>query len=296
MQRADGEILAARAAAAFGVPFTLSTMSVCSIEDVAAHSRAPFWFQLYVMRDRGFVESLMQRAAATGCPALMVTLDLQLVGQRHKDLRNGMATPPRLGLSTALQFVSRPAWCFDMLRTRRHRLGNLVGHAKGADDLTSMAEWVASQFDLEFCWDDIAWIRERWTGKLILKGVLDAEDARLAAATGADAIVVSNHGGRQLDGAPSSISKLASIVEAVGNSIEVHVDGGISSGQDVFRALALGAQGTYIGRAFLYGLGALGEAGVTRALDIIAGELDTTMALCGERSIAEIGSHNLEEN
>ncbi|RYE10105.1 MAG: alpha-hydroxy-acid oxidizing protein [Hyphomicrobiales bacterium] len=294
MQRADGEILGARAAAAFGVPFTLSTMSVCSIEDVATHSKAPFWFQLYVMRDRGFVESLMQRAEAAGCPALMVTLDLQLVGQRHKDLRNGMATPPRLGLSTALQLASRPAWCFDMLRTRRHRLGNLVGHAKGADDLTSMAQWVASQFDLEFCWDDIAFIRERWKGKLILKGVLDAEDARLAAATGADAIVVSNHGGRQLDGAPSSISKLASIAEAVGDRIEVQVDGGITSGQDVFRALALGAKGAYIGRAFLYGLGALGEAGVTRALDIIASELDTTMALCGERSIADIGRHNLE--
>ena len=296
MQRADGEILAARAAAAFGVPFTLSTMSICSIEDVAKYAGSPFWFQLYMMRDRGFVESLMQRAQAGGCAALMMTLDLQLVGQRHKDLRNGMATPPRFGLSTALQMASRPAWCFDTLRTRRHRLGNLVGHAKDADGLTSMAEWVTSQFDLDFCWDDIAWVRERWPGKLILKGVLDADDARLAAATGADAIVVSNHGGRQLDGAASSISKLASVVDAVGDRIEVHVDGGIRSGQDVFRALALGARGTYIGRAFLYGLGALGEAGVRQSLEIIASELDTTMALCGERSVADIGRHNLEEN
>ncbi len=294
MQHADGEILAARAAEQFGVPFTLSTMSVCSIEDVAAQCDKPFWFQLYVMRDRGFVEGLMQRAAQANCSALMVTLDLQVVGQRHKDVRNGLSTPPRLGLSSALQLALRPRWCAGMLQTRRHRLGNLVGHAKGADDLTSMSAWVAQQFDLEFSWDDLAWIRQRWPGKLILKGIMDADDARIAAATGADAIVVSNHGGRQLDGAPSTISKLPSIVEAVGDRIEVHMDGGIRSGQDVFRALALGARGTYIGRPFLYGLGALGGAGVSLALSIIARELDTTMALCGLRGIAEIGPQSLE--
>jgi L-lactate dehydrogenase (cytochrome) len=294
MQHADGEILAAQAAEQFGVPFTLSTMSVCSIEDVAAQCRKPFWFQLYVMRDRGFVEGLMHRALAANCSALMVTLDLQVVGQRHKDVRNGLSTPPRLGLSSALQLALRPRWCAGMLRTHRHRLGNLVGHAKGADDLTSMSAWVADQFDLEFSWDDLAWVRSRWPGKLILKGIMDADDARLAASTGADAIIVSNHGGRQLDGAPSTISKLPLIVEAVGDRIEVHMDGGIRSGQDVFRALALGARGTYIGRPFLYGLGALGKAGVSLALSIIARELDTTMALCGLRGIAEIGPHNLE--
>jgi len=294
MQHADGEILAAQAAAEFGVPFTLSTMSVCSIEDVAAQCTKPFWFQLYVMRDRGFVEDLIRRAAAANCAALMVTLDLQVLGQRHKDVRNGLATPPRLGLSSALQLALRPRWCAGMLATRRHRLGNLVGHARGADDLTSMSAWVADQFDLEFSWDDLAWIRGRWPGKLILKGIMDADDARLAAATGADAIIVSNHGGRQLDGAPSTISKLPSIVEAVGDRIEVHMDGGIRSGQDVFRALALGARGTYIGRPFLYGLGALGKAGVDLALGIIARELDTTMALCGLRAVAEIGPHSLE--
>lgn len=294
MQHPDGEILAARAAEQAGVPFTLSTMSVCSIEDVAAHCTGPFWFQLYVMRDRGFVDALIRRAMQAKCSALMVTLDLQVVGQRHKDLRNGLSTPPRLGLSSALQLALRPRWCARMLSTRRHRLGNLVGHAKGADDLTSMSAWVADQFDLEFSWDDLAWIRHRWPGKLILKGIMDADDARLAAATGADAVIVSNHGGRQLDGAASTISKLPSIVDAVGDRIEVHMDGGIRSGQDVFRALALGARGTYIGRPFLYGLGALGEAGVRRALEIIAAELDTTMALCGERDVTAIGLHNLE--
>ena len=294
MQHADGEILAAQAAEAFGVPFTLSTMSVCSIEDVAAHCTKPFWFQLYVMRDRGFVDALMQRAIEAKCSALMVTLDLQVVGQRHKDLRNGLSTPPRLGLSSALQLAMRPRWCAQMLATRRHRLGNLVGHAKGADDLTSMSAWVADQFDLEFSWEDLAWIRQRWPGKLILKGIMDADDARIAASAGADAIVVSNHGGRQLDGAPSTISKLPSIVEAVGDRVEVHFDGGIRSGQDVLRAIALGARGTYIGRPFLYGLGALGGAGVSLALEIIFNELDTTIALCGERHIREIGPHNLE--
>jgi L-lactate dehydrogenase (cytochrome) len=294
MQHADGEILAARAAATSGVPFTLSTMSVCSIEDVEAATKTPFWFQLYVMKDRGFVGALIDRAKAANCSALMVTLDLQIVGQRHKDIRNGLSTPPKFGIATLLQLASRPAWCLEMLGTSRRRLGNLVGHAKGATDLTSMSDWVASQFDLDFTWDDIAFIRARWPGKLILKGVLDAEDARLAADTGADAVVVSNHGGRQLDGAPATICKLPDVVQAIGDRAEVHFDGGIRCGQDVFRALAMGARGTYIGRAYLYGLGAMGEAGVGRALSIIANELDITMALCGERNIRAVGRHNLE--
>ena len=294
MQHADGEILAARAAAAFGVPFTLSTMSVCSIEDVAAATRSPFWFQLYVMRDRGFVASLVQRARDAGCTALVVTLDLQVVGQRHKDIRNGLATPPRIDLRSVLQMALRPRWCLGMLKTRHRRLGNLVGHAPGADDLRSMSEWVATQFDLEFSWTDIEWLRGLWPGKLILKGIMDPEDARAAAATGADALIVSNHGGRQLDGAPSSISKLRQVVEAVGERIEVQFDGGIRSGQDVFRALALGARGVHIGRPYVYGLGAMGGTGVTRALEILASELDITMALCGERRIADIGAHNLD--
>jgi L-lactate dehydrogenase (cytochrome) len=294
MQHAGGEILAARAAEAFGVPFTLSTMSVCSIEDVAASVTKPFWFQLYVMRDRGFVKSLVERAINAGCTVLVVTLDLQVVGQRHKDIRNGLSTPPRIDARSLAQMASRPLWCWQMLKTRHRRLGNLVGHAPGAKNLRSMSEWVAKQFDLEFSWDDIEWLRQIWPGKMILKGVMDAEDGRLAAATGADAIVVSNHGGRQLDGCPSSISKLPSIVEAVADKVEVHFDGGIRSGQDVFRALALGAHAVHIGRPYVYGLGAMGGKGVTRALEIIASELDVTMALCGERTIADIGPHNLD--
>lgn len=294
MQHADGEILAARAAESFGVPFTLSTMSVCSIEDVAAATSKPFWFQLYVMRDRGFVRSLMDRALSAGCSTLVVTLDLQVVGQRHKDLRNGLSTPPRFDIGSALQVLTRPRWCMGMLKTKRRRLGNIVGHAPGADDLRSMSEWVASQFDLEFSWSDIDWLREAWPGKLILKGVLDVEDAKTAMATGADAVVISNHGGRQLDGAPSTISKLPAIANALGGSIELHLDGGIRSGQDVFRALALGADGVHIGRPYIYGLGALGQGGVRLALSIISSELDVTMALCGERRIADIGRHNLE--
>jgi L-lactate dehydrogenase (cytochrome) len=294
MQHANGEILVARAAQSFGVPFTLSTMSVCSIEEVARATSTPFWFQLYVMRDRGFVRSLIDRAKAAGCSALVVTMDLQIVGQRHKDQRNGLSTPPRLNLPTLLQLAARPRWCLGMLGARSRRLGNLVGHAEGAKDLTSMSAWVAGQFDLEFCWDDIAWLRQHWGGTLILKGIMTAEDAREAAATGADAIVVSNHGGRQLDGAPSTLSVLPGIVDAVGDRLEVQVDGGIRSGQDVFRALALGARGTYVGRPYVYGLGAMGEAGVRRALDIIATELDVTMALCAERMVASIGPHNLE--
>lgn len=294
MQYPDGEILAARAAETFGVPFTLSTMSVCSIEQVAAMTTRPFWFQLYMMKDRGFIRSLIERARLAGCSALVVTLDLQIVGQRHKDIRNGLAIPPKFGLSSFLQLAARPRWCLGMLSTRNRRLGNIVGHARGADDLRTMSLWVAEQFDVEFCWDDIAWIREQWPGKLILKGVMTAEDAVRAAQTGADAVIVSNHGGRQLDGAASTISVLPSIVDAVDGRTEIHIDGGIRSGQDVFRALANGANGVYIGRPFLYGLAALGEPGVRRVLEIIAAELDVTMALCGERDIRNVGRHNLE--
>ena len=281
LQHADGEILAARAAERFGVPFTLSTASICSIEDVAAQTRSPFWFQLYVMRDRDFVERLIDRAKAAGCSALVLTLDLQMQGQRHKDIKNGLAVPLRPTLRTLLDLAARPAWCLRMLGTRRRSFGNIVGHAKGVSDMGSIAEWTLRQFDPALSWKDVEWIKRRWGGKLVLKGIMDAEDARLALNTGADAIIVSNHGGRQLDGAPSTIAALPAIVEAVGHQIEVHVDGGIRSGQDVLRARALGARGTYIGRAFLYGLGAMGEAGVTRALEIIHKELDLTMAFCG---------------
>ncbi|MCP4766700.1 MAG: alpha-hydroxy-acid oxidizing protein [Gammaproteobacteria bacterium] len=293
MQHPDGEIRAARAAEKFGVPFTLSTMSICSIEDVAEHTSKPFWFQLYVMKDREFIGRLIDRARDAGCSALMLTLDLQILGQRHNDIRNGLSVPPKPTLSAALQIISRPRWCLDMLTTRRHAFGNIVGHVKDVGDLSSLTAWVGEQFDPRLAWEDIDWIRERWGGKLILKGILDAEDARMAVKTGADAIIVSNHGGRQLDGARSSISALPEIVDAVGNDIEVHFDGGIRSGQDVLKAVCLGAKSTYIGRAFIYGLGAGGEAGVTQALDIIYRELDTTMALCGERLLQNLGPHNL---
>jgi L-lactate dehydrogenase (cytochrome) len=293
MQHPDGEIRAARAAEKFGVPFTLSTMSICSIEDVAAHTEKPFWFQLYVMKDRDFVGRLIDRAKDAGCSALMLTLDLQILGQRHNDLRNGLAAPPAISLSTALQLATRPRWCLGMLTTRRHGFGNIIGHVKGVSDLSSLGAWTSEQFDPQLSWADIDWIRERWGGKLILKGILDAEDARMAASSGADAIVVSNHGGRQLDGARSSISALAEIVDAVGSDIEVHFDGGIRSGQDVLKAICLGAKATYIGRAFIYGLGARGEAGVRQALEIIQRELDITMALCGERLLTNLGHHNL---
>ncbi len=285
MQHADGEILAARAAEKFGVPFTLSTMSICSIEDIAAHTKAPFWFQLYVLRDRAFIERLIDRAKAANCAALVLTLDLQILGQRHKDIRNGLSAPPKLTAKNILNMMTRPRWCAGMLQTRRHGFGNIVGHVQGVDDMSSLSAWTASQFDPTLNWSDVEWIKKRWGGKLILKGILDAEDAQLAANTGADAIVVSNHGGRQLDGAMSSIEALPEIVSAVGKQIEVHMDGGIRSGQDVLKAVALGAKGTYIGRAFLYGLGAMGEAGVTKALEIIHKELDVTMAFCGRRSI-----------
>ena len=289
MQHADGEILAARAAKAFGIPFTLSTMSICSIEDVASETgNHPFWFQLYVMRDRGFIERLIERAKAAGCSALVLTLDLQIIGQRHKDLRNGLSAPPKLTILNMLNMATKPRWGLGMLGTRRRGFGNIVGHVKGVENMGSLSEWTSKQFDPALSWNDVEWIKKRWGGKLILKGIQDAEDARLAVDSGADALIVSNHGGRQLDGAPSSISALPDIVDAVGRKIEVHMDGGIRSGQHVLKAVALGARGTYIGRAFLYGLGALGEAGVTKALEIIRNELDLTMAFCGRTDINKV--------
>ena len=293
MQHADGEILAARAAERFGVPFTLSTMSICSIEDIAAATTRPFWFQLYVMKDRDFINRLIDRAKAAKCSALVITLDLQILGQRHKDLKNGLSAPPKPTLRTMLNLATKPQWCLGMLGTQRRTFGNIVGHAKSVTDLSSLSAWTAQQFDPSLSWDDVEWIKKRWGGKIILKGILDPEDARLAAQTGADAIIVSNHGGRQLDGAPSSIAALPAIVDAVGSQVEVHLDGGVRSGQDVVRSLALGARGVYIGRAFLYGLGAMGEAGVTRCLQIIANELDLTMAFCGLRDVQDIDSRIL---
>jgi len=288
MQHADGEILAARAAEAAGVPFTLSTMSICSIEDVAAHTKAPFWFQLYVMRDRDFVERLIERAKAARCGALMLTLDLQILGQRHKDIRNGLSAPPKPTLANLINLATKPRWCMGMLGTRRRQFGNIVGHVKGVEDMSSLSAWTAQQFDPKLNWGDVEWIKKRWGGKLILKGILDAEDARLAADSGADALVVSNHGGRQLDGAPSSIRALPAIAEAVGSRIEVWMDGGIRSGQDVLKAVALGARGTLIGRAFLYGLGAMGEEGVAKCLQLIRNELELTMAFCGHTDIRNV--------
>jgi len=288
MQHADGEILAARAAEKFGIPFTLSTMSICSIEDIRAHTQAPFWFQLYWMRDRDFMDRLMDRAKAAGVSALMLTLDLQVLGQRHKDLKNGMTAPPKPTLANILNLMTKPRWCLGMAGTRRHSFGNLVGHAKGVSDMSSLSAWTKEQFDPKLDWNDVEWIKKRWGGKLILKGIMDVEDARLAADSGADAMVVSNHGGRQLDGAPSSISALPAIAAEVGSRIEVWMDGGIRSGQDVLKAVALGAKGTLIGRSFLYGLGAMGEAGVTKSLEIIAKELDVTMAFCGHTDIRKV--------
>ena len=286
MQHADGEILAARAAKKFGIPFTLSTMSICSIEDVAEGTdQHPFWFQLYVMKDRDFIERLIDRAKAANCSALVLTLDLQILGQRHKDLKNGLSAPPKPTLSTILNLMTKPRWGLGMLGTKRRGFGNIVGHVKGVENMGSLSEWTAKQFDAGLNWGDVEWIKKRWGGKLILKGIQDVEDAKLAVASGADALIVSNHGGRQLDGAPSSISALPAIVAAVGSQIEVHMDGGIRSGQDVLKAKALGAQGTYIGRAFLYGLGAMGEAGVAKTLEIIHKELDLTMAFCGHTNI-----------
>ena len=288
MQHADGEILAARAAEKFGIPFTLSTMSICSIEDIAAHTTAPFWFQLYVMKDRGFIERLIERARAAKCSALMLTLDLQVLGQRHKDIRNGLSAPPKPTIANLINLATKPRWCLGMLGTKRRTFGNIVGHAQGVGDLSSLSSWTAEQFDPALTWADVEWVKKRWGGKLILKGIMDAEDARLAANSGADALIVSNHGGRQLDGAPSSIAALPAIADAVGDRIEVWMDGGIRSGQDVLKAWALGARGTMIGRAMVYGLGAMGEAGVTKALQIIHKELDVTMAFCGHTDIHNV--------
>ncbi|MGE4242003.1 alpha-hydroxy acid oxidase [Ramlibacter sp.] len=289
MQHADGEILAARAAKKFGIPFTLSTMSICSIEDVAeATGGHPFWFQLYVMRDRDFIARLIDRAKAANCSALVVTLDLQVLGQRHKDLRNGLSAPPKLTIPNLINMATKPRWCMGMLGTSRREFRNIVGHVKGVENMGSLSEWTAKQFDPRLSWNDVAWIKERWGGKLILKGIQDVEDAELAVKSGADALIVSNHGGRQLDGAPSSISALPSIVAAVGDRIEVHMDGGIRSGQHVLKALALGAKGVYIGRAFLYGLGAMGQEGVEKALAIIQRELDLSMAFCGRTDVRQV--------
>lgn len=288
MQHADGEILGAKAAEQFGIPFTLSTMSICSIEDIAAHTQRPFWFQLYVMRDRDFMERLIDRAKAANCSALVLTLDLQVLGQRHKDIKNGLSTPPKPTLANLINLATKPRWCMNMLGTKRRSFGNIVGHAKGVSDLSSLSSWTAEQFDPALCWSDIEWIKKRWGGKLVLKGIMDAQDARFAVESGADALIVSNHGGRQLDGAPSSISALPGIAHAVGKDIEVWMDGGIRSGQDVLRAVALGAKGTMVGRAFLYSLGAMGEAGVSRCLQMLANEMSVTMGFCGRTDIHDI--------
>ena len=293
MQHGDGEIIACRAAQAAGIPFTLSTMSICSIEDVAANVAKPFWFQLYVMKDRGFIKALIERAIAAKCSALVLTVDLQMLGQRHADIKNGMTVPPEWTLSKFIDFATKPAWVAGMLRGKRRTFGNIAGHIKGTDDITALGTWTASQFDTTLNWKDVDWIRSIWPGKLILKGILDVEDANEAAKTGAQALVVSNHGGRQLDGAPSSIEALPEIVDAVGSRMEIMFDSGIRSGQDVMRALALGAKSCMIGRAYVHGLGGGGEAGVAKAIDLIRNELLTTMGLCGVNTIAEIDDHVL---
>jgi L-lactate dehydrogenase (cytochrome) len=293
MQHPDGEILAARAAKAFGVPFTLSTMSICSIEDVAEHAGGGFWFQLYVMRDEDFVDAIIERAKKAGCSALLLTLDLQVLGQRHKDVKNGLTSPPKPTIPNLLNIATKPRWALGMARTPRRQFRNIVGHVKGVTDLADLTAWTNEQFDPKLDWSKVARIRDQWGGKLVLKGVLDAEDAQMAVDAGADAIVVSNHGGRQLDGALSSIRMLPQVVRAVGDKTEVWLDSGIRSGQDVLKAVGMGAKGTMIGRAYLHGLGAMGQAGVTRALEVIAKEMDLTMALCGERRLADVGRHNL---
>jgi L-lactate dehydrogenase (cytochrome)/glycolate oxidase len=288
MQHADGEILAARAAERFGVPFTLSTMSICSIEDIAENTSAPFWFQLYMMRDRDAMARMIERCKAARCSALVLTLDLQVIGQRHKDIKNGLTAPPRPTLRNLINLATKPRWCLGMLDTKRRSFGNLVGHVEAVTDMRSLSSWTNEQFDPTLSWDDVAWVRDRWGGKFILKGIMDVKDALLAVKSGADAIVVSNHGGRQLDGAPSTIHALPDIVAAVGDKLEVWLDSGIRSGQDVLRAWALGARGTMIGRAMVYGLGAMGEAGVTKALQIIHKELDVSMAFCGHRQLQDV--------
>jgi L-lactate dehydrogenase (cytochrome) len=289
MQHADGEILAAKSAKKFGIPFTLSTMSICSIEDVAKETGGhPFWFQLYVMRDRDFIERLIDRARQANCSALVLTLDLQILGQRHKDLKNGLSAPPKITLRSLLNLMTKPSWCFEMINTSRRQFGNIVGHVKGVEDMGSLSSWTAQQFDPTLNWSDVEWIKKKWGGPLILKGIQDAEDAQLAVNSGANALIVSNHGGRQLDGAESSIKALPKIVQAVGKDIEVHMDGGIRSGQDVLKALALGAKGTYIGRSMLYGLGAMGEHGVDKVLEIIHNELALSMAFCGRTQVRDV--------
>jgi L-lactate dehydrogenase (cytochrome) len=295
MQHGDGEILACRAAQSAGIPFTLSTMSICSIEDVAASVDKPFWFQLYVMKDRGFIKALIERAIVAKCSALVLTVDLQVIGQRHQDIKNGMTVPPEWSLSKLFDFATKPAWISGVLRGKRRTFGNLMGHLKGTDDITALSSWISTQFDTSLNWKDVEWIRSIWPGKLVLKGILDVEDAEEAAKSGAQALVVSNHGGRQLDGAPSSIEVLPEIVDAVGSKMEIMFDGGIRSGQDVMRALALGAKSCMIGRAFAHGLGAGGEAGVAKAIDIIRNELSVTMGLCGVNTIAEIDERVLAD-
>ena len=289
MQHADGEILAARAAEKFGVPFTLSTMSICSIEDVAEHTSRPFWFQLYVMKDKGFVERLINRAKAAKCSALVITLDLQILGQRHKDIKNGLSSPPKPTLTNLINLATKPYWCWHMLHTKRRTFGNIVGHASGVSDTSSLSAWTSQQFDPALSWDDVAWMKDKWGGKIIIKGIMEPEDAHLAVKSGADALIVSNHGGRQLDGALPSIEALPAIVDAVGkDNIEIYLDSGVRSGQDVIRSVAMGARGVFIGRPFLYGLGAMGEAGVTKALEVIRNEADLTMAFCGLRNIKDV--------
>ena len=293
MQNPDGEIKAARAAAAFGVPFTLSTMSICSIEDVAEHSPTPFWFQLYVMKDEDFVDAIIERARAAKCSALVLTLDLQILGQRHKDLKNGLSSPPKLTIPNMINMATKPAWSLGMLKTPRRSFRNIVGHVKGVDNLADLTAWANEQFDPKLDWGKVRRIRDQWGGKLILKGVLDPDDARMAVDVGADAMIVSNHGGRQLDGALSSIRMLPSIVRAVGDRTEVYMDGGVRSGQDVIKAMALGAKGCFIGRSYIYGLGAAGQAGVTKALEVIQKEMDISMALCGVQKATQIGPEHV---
>ena len=293
MMHPDGEILAAQAAEEFGVPFTLTTMSICSIEDVAENTKDPFWFQLYVMRDRGFSENLMRRAHDANCSALMLTLDLQVLGQRHRDVKNGLSTPPKPTPRVLFDLMFKPRWGLKMLQTKRRNFGNIFGHVSGVEDMSSLSEWTASQFDPTLDWNSVEWVKKHWDRKLILKGINDVEDAKIAADLDVDAIVVSNHGGRQLDGALASYDVLCEIVDAVGDKVDVHFDSGIRSGQDIFRVVAMGAKSTFIGRSYIYGLGAMGKAGVTKSLEILQKELDVTMGLCGETDIANVGRHNL---